>query len=205
MEEAGLVLVGQSCLKAALDRAWGEPTARERMLRVVLEEVERWESWREQQQRLATQAPPLQEMMGTPGQLVAQDTEPDPEGEPGGRHITKHVASDRRLSIEDQEMRYGRKSSAKTFNGFKEHFLLDLDSTVTREVVVCPANEAEYEAVERLAAELERAPGLLQLDIDLGYMASPRMLPSVGASRTASPLQGRPQESVEWPSSRHGQ
>ena len=33
--------LGYSSLKAALDRAWGEPTARERMLRVVLEEVER--------------------------------------------------------------------------------------------------------------------------------------------------------------------
>ena len=30
-------------------------------------------------------------------------------------------------------MRHGRKSSAKTFNGFKEHFAVDLDSTVTRE------------------------------------------------------------------------
>jgi len=89
MEEAGPGLVGQSSLKAALDHAWGEPTARERMLRVVLEEVERWKSWREQQQRLATQAPPLQEMMDTLGQHVAQDTEPDSEGEPGGRHITK--------------------------------------------------------------------------------------------------------------------
>jgi hypothetical protein len=71
MEEAGPVLVGQSSLNAALDRAWGEPTARECTLRVVLEEVERWKSWREQQQRLATQAPPLQEMMGTLGQRVA--------------------------------------------------------------------------------------------------------------------------------------
>jgi len=72
-------------------------------------------------------------------------------------------------------MRHGRKSSAKTFNGFKEHFAVDLDSTVTREVVVRPAHEPEHEAVELLAEELEKAPGLLQLDIDLGYMASPRI------------------------------
>jgi len=89
MEAVGLVLVGQSSLKAALDHACGEPTAKECMLRVVLEEVERWKSWREQQQRFATQAPPLQTMMDTLGQRVAQDTEPDSEGEPGGRHITK--------------------------------------------------------------------------------------------------------------------
>ncbi|HSF33265.1 MAG TPA: hypothetical protein VLK82_22705, partial [Candidatus Tectomicrobia bacterium] len=59
---------------------------------------------------------------------------------------------------------------------FKEHFLLDLDSKVTREVVVCPANEPEYVAVELLAQEVEKAPGLRQLDIDLGDMASPRIV-----------------------------
>src|SRR4030095_644938 len=72
-------------------------------------------------------------------------------------------------------MRHGRKSRAKTFNGFKEHFVLDLDSHVTREVVVRPANEPEHEAVELLAETLEQGLGLLQLDIDLGYMASPRI------------------------------
>src|ERR1044071_10322538 len=41
------------------------------------------------------------------------------------------------------------------FNGFKEHFVLDLDSQVTREVVVRPANEPEHEAMELLAEMLE--------------------------------------------------
>ena len=74
-------------------------------------------------------------------------------------------------------MRHGRKSSSKTFNGFKEHFAVALDSKVTREVVVRPANEPEHAAVELLADTLEQTPGLLQLDIDLGYMASPRIAP----------------------------
>jgi len=113
--------------------------------------------------------------MDTITQIATQDTEPDPEGGPGGKRIKKHVAPDRRISIEDADMRHGRKSSAKTFNGFKEHFVLDLDSQVTREVVVRPANEPEHEVVALLADVLEQKPGLLQLDIDLGYMASPRI------------------------------
>lgn len=117
----------------------------------------------------------MQTVLETIEQIVGQDTEPDPEGGPGARRIKKHVAPDRRISIEDADMRHGRKSSAKTFNGFKEHIALDLDSTVTREVVVCPANHPEHEAVELLAAELEQGAGLFQLDIDLGYMASPRI------------------------------
>ena len=56
--EAGLVLVGHSSLKAALDLDWGEPKAREQALRLVLEEVERWKSWLEQHQRLCGGASP---------------------------------------------------------------------------------------------------------------------------------------------------
>jgi hypothetical protein len=174
MADAGLELVGQSSLKAALDLDWGAPTARASALRLVLAEVERWKNWLEQQ-RLAAQASPMQEVLETIEQIVAQDTEPDPEGGPGARRIKQHVAPDRRISIEDADMRHGRKSSAKTFNGFKEHIALDLDSQVTREVVVCPANQPEHEAVELLAEVLEQGPGLFQLDIDLGYMASPQM------------------------------
>ena len=174
-EEAGLVLVGHSSLKAALDLDWGQPKAREQALRLVLEEVDRWKKWLEQHQRLVEEVPPLQDVMDTIAQIGTQNTEPDPDGGPGGTRIKKYVAPDRRISIEDADMRHGRKSSAKTFNGFKEHFVLDLDSHVTREVVVRPANEPEHAAVELLVETLEQPPGLLQLDIDLGYMASPRM------------------------------
>lgn len=175
LEEAGLVLVGHSSLKAALDLDWGQPKAREQALRLVLEEVGRWKTWLEQHQRLSADMPPLKDVMDTITQITTQDTEPDPEGGPGSKCIKKHVAPDRRISIEDADMRHGRKSSAKTFNGFKEHFVLDLDSHVTREVVVRPANEPEHEAVALLADVLEHKLGLLQLDIDLGYMASPRI------------------------------
>ena len=174
-EEASLLLGGPSSLKAALDLDWGQPKAREQALRVVLEEVERWKTWLEQHQRLSADAPPMKEIMDTIAQMVPQDTEPDPEGGPGHTRIKQHVAPDRRISIEDADMRHGRKSSAKTFNGFKEHFVLDLDSHVTREVVVRPANEPEHAVVALVADVLEPKPGLLQLDIDLGYMASPRM------------------------------
>ena len=175
VEDAGLTLLGHSSLKAALDRDWGEPSARERALGLVLEEVGRWQRWLAQPHPLATQASPIKEVMETIAQISTQDTEPDPDGEPGGRCIKQHVAPDRRISIEDKDIRHGRTSSAQTFNGFKEHLAVDLDSTVTREVVVRPANEPEHAVVEWLAEALEKAPGLLQLDVDLGSMASPRM------------------------------
>ena len=175
LEEAGLVLVGHSSLKAALDLDWGQPQARAQALHMGLAEVERWTKWLERHQRLVEDVPPLQDVMDTIAQIGTQDTEPDPEGGPGGTRIKKQVAQERRISIEDADMRHGRKRSAKTCNGFQEHFVLDLDSHVTREVVVRPANEPEHAAVELLVETLEKPPGLRQLDIDLGYMASPHM------------------------------
>src|SRR6266446_4499307 len=80
-EAAGLTLVGHSSLKAALDLDWGEPSARARALGLVLEEVARWQYWLEQQ-TLAAQKPPLKEVMETMTQIIAQDTEADPEGGP---------------------------------------------------------------------------------------------------------------------------
>src|SRR5215471_14707943 len=77
VEDAGLTLVGHSSLKAALDLDWGEPRARSRALGLVLEEVARWQRWLEQQQTLAAEQPPLQEVMETITQILTQDTEPD--------------------------------------------------------------------------------------------------------------------------------
>jgi hypothetical protein len=132
--DAGLVLVGQRSLKAALDLDWGKPTAREHALRLVLAEVERWHSWLTQQQHLSVHEPPLQEVLDTIAQIVTQDTAPDPTGGPGARRIKRQVAPDRRISIEEKAMRHGRKSSAKTFHGFKEHFAVDLASILSQRI-----------------------------------------------------------------------
>ena len=83
LEEAGLVLVGHSSLKAALDLDWGQPKAREQALRLVLADVERWKTWLAQHQRLMAEGAPLQDVMDTIAQIVTQDTEPDPDGGPG--------------------------------------------------------------------------------------------------------------------------
>src|SRR5262249_25765950 len=168
MEAAGLTLVGHSSLQAGLALDWGEPRARARALGLGLDEGARWPQWLEQQHPLAAQAPPLKEVMDTLTQIITPDTAPEPDGGPGGRRLTPHVAPDRRIASEDPAMRHGRKSSAKTFHGFKEHVVGDLESQVIRAVVVRPAHEPEHAAVARLAETLAHAPGLRQLAIDLG-------------------------------------
>jgi Transposase DDE domain len=177
LEEGGLTWVGHRRLQAALDLNGGEPRAQEQALRLVREEVDRWPRWREQHQRLPAPPSPLREVREPRVQMGEPAPAPAPAGGPGGRRIKPPGGPDRRLSIEDQAMRHGRKSRAKTCHGFKAPLVLALDRRVTREVVVRPAHEPADAVVEWGAAAREQGQGLLPLDLDLGDMARPRLGP----------------------------
>jgi hypothetical protein len=101
--------------------------------------------------------------------LVAQDTEPDPPR--GGHKITDGVAHDRVISLGDSEMRHGRKSRTKRFDGYKRHIAI-VDRVIVATAVE-PANVREYEPAERLLKAVERHGVIETLDIDRGYLASP--------------------------------
>ena len=62
--------------------------------------------------------------METITQMIAQETEPDPGGGPGGRRLTQHVAPDRRISIEDKAMRHGAKAVQKPSTDIEQVALL---------------------------------------------------------------------------------
>ncbi len=167
LKEAGLLLMGHSSLKAALDLDWGQPQAKAKALNQLLEELERWKGWMESQKDTFVGSEKLQKALEVIDEIVEQDTEPAPSGE--GRVITKGTAKGRRVSIEDGEMAHGRKSKSKRFEGFKQHFLVAEDSKVIREVVVKPANKPENEVIPLFSEEMEKGPGLESVRIDLGY------------------------------------
>jgi IS5 family transposase len=76
--------------------------------------------------------------------------------------------------VEDEEMRHGRKSQSKRFNGFKQHIATDLETELILACSVTPANRPEAEAAPVLQKELERqGVRIEQLHIDRGYITSP--------------------------------
>jgi hypothetical protein len=85
--------------------------------------------------------------------------------------IREGVAPDRRVSVEDKEMRHGRKSKSKRFNGYKRHIATDLDSGLILSRAITPANRPEDEAAPGLAGDIEKQ-GLEigTLFIDRGYV-----------------------------------
>ena len=73
--------------------------------------------------------------------------------------LRKGVAKDRRISIEDAQMRHGRKSRSVRVDGYKRHVLRDLDTGLIRAVGMTPANAAEATVTEAIAADLARSAG----------------------------------------------
>ena len=89
----------------------------------------------------------------------------------GTMQIRTGVAKDRRVSIEDPEMRHGRKSKSKRFNGYKEHLAADLTTGLILACAVTPANVPEEEAASDLKNDIDRQRASIgELLIDRGYL-----------------------------------
>lgn len=103
-------------------------------------------------------------------QVKEQDVQVD---EKGKASLIKGVAKDRRISVEDGQMRHRRKSRSVLVNGYKRHVLHDLDTNLIRAVGITPANVPEASVTEAISEDLERQEvSLKELHIDRAYLSS---------------------------------
>ena len=167
--QAGGEMVASSSLKAALDLNWDDLNARTEALVKILETLNQVETWVAQQKMTEEKvSEPVQESLKTARQIEQQDVEVTEVGDP---KLKKGVAKDRRISIEDPNMRHGRKSKTFKFDGYKRHLLKDLDSGLVRAVGVTPANAPEASVSKEIAFDLEEQEVILtELHIDRGYL-----------------------------------
>ncbi|GHO54455.1 IS1182 family transposase [Ktedonobacter robiniae] len=167
-QEAGAEMVCGSSLKAELDRDWDQPGQREEALGMVLRVLQAMETW-------VQTLPQEEEELAQPSleiaqRIQAQDIAYDEDGKAS---LIKGVAKDRRISIEDAEMRHGRKSRSVRVDGYKRHVLHDLDTGLIRAVGITPANVAEASVTKEIDADLElQGVRLTELHIDRGYLSS---------------------------------
>src|SRR6266487_2837379 len=167
--ESGASLVGGSSLKAALDRDWDDPGERAEALGVVLAVLTTVERWLETKPE-GSEEPAVQRSLTAAHQVKQQDVQIT---EAGAVELRKGVAKDRRISIEDAQMRHGRKSRRVRVDGYKRHILRDLDTGLVRAVGITPANVAEATVTEAIAADLRSQQATLdELHIARAYMSS---------------------------------
>lgn len=156
-------------IKAGLDIDWSDAKQKMTAIEIVERQVSSLQCWVERHLD-DTVGEPLRPYVEALVQVKQQDLE---ESEQGVR-IRQGVAPDRRVSIEDAEMRHGRKSKSKRFNGYKEHIARDLDSPAIVACAVTAANVAEEEGARPIADAIKRQGwSIAELHIDRAYVNSP--------------------------------
>jgi len=167
--DADAAVLGVSSLKAALDADWDDPATLPWALGLVLDALGTVEAYVAQQPASVAQQG-AQAAVAVAAQVVAQDVERDAGGQP---QLRRGVAPERRISVEDGQMRHGRKTASQLVDGYKRHVGRDLDSRLVRAVGLTGANAPEASVTPALAADLARQPGwLAELHIDRAYLAS---------------------------------
>lgn len=169
---AGAPLLLANSIKAGLDIDWNDADAKEDALNrlwVQLEKLRAWvQRWRPEDMNV--EQTPLSRYVEALEQVGHQDV----EKAPGGRvQLHQGVAGDRRVSIEDADMRHGRKSKSKRFDGYKQHVSTHVDAELVLACAVTPANRPEDEAAPELRADMARigfSPD--ELLIDRAYINS---------------------------------
>jgi IS5 family transposase len=163
--QAGVPQLAASSLKAALDADWDDLAARDHAVAEVLGLLDRVDAF------VAGQAgdEAAAAVVATARQVRDQDidlTGPAPA-------LRRGVAKDRRISVEDAEMRHGRKSRSVLSGGYKRHVIRDLDTGLVPAVGITPANAPEASVAGDVVADLEAAGWhLSELHIDRAYLSS---------------------------------
>lgn len=167
--DIGVDIVASSSLKAALDLNWDDPDQKILALGIVLDALERFETF-VQAQPENIEHPQVRLALETARLIEAQDVEVDSNGE---IKLLNGVAKERRISIEDEEMRHGRKSKSQRFDGYKRHVLRDLDNGLVRAVGITRANIPEASVGDAIAFDLKsQKVKLVELHIDRAYLSS---------------------------------
>ena len=90
------------------------------------------------------------------GQLLLQDVELREDGPA----LKDGVSRDRIPSVHDPEMRHGRKSSSKRFDGHKAAVVVDTDSQLITAVDILPGNASDNTGVLELVEQSEENTGI---------------------------------------------
>jgi transposase len=151
--------VGQTSLKGTAEIDWSDANERRRFLAEIVADADRL---LEQARAVRTgleagsaAETALVEAAGLLSRVLVQDIERREDG-PAVKH---GVAKDRLLSVHDPEMRHGRKSASKRFDGHKAAVAVDTDEPIITAVTVLAGNAPDAEGALELVEQIEANTG----------------------------------------------
>ncbi len=129
--------------------------------------------------------------------VIEQNLESDGES---GLRVARRVAADRLISLTDSQARHGRKSSSKTFNGFKLHLLGDAISGLIVSLTVTAGNVHDSQPAHRLIRRAKTLCDSIKLVLaDTAYGGvelRTRVEKCTGVKMLAPPIQSTPRREL---------
>jgi hypothetical protein len=153
-EKQGLSRYFGSSLKGEAGIDWDDKGQREQLLTEIVQDGRRLLSRAEEiEKQHPAQAEAIAAAVALLLRLITQDVEEKPGG---GLQVKSGTAKDRVLSVHDPEMRHGRKSASKRFNGHKAAVAVETESQLITGVEVLAGNAGDQEKALELVQQSER-------------------------------------------------
>ena len=153
-EKAGVHRYFGSSLKGEAAIDWNDKAQRDQLLTEVVQDGRLLLSLAEKaQQEHPEHAAAIHTATALLERLIRQDVEEKPGG---GCQVKQGTATDRLISVHDPEMRHGRKSASKRFNGHKAAVAVEMESQLICGVEVLSGNAGDQENALALVHQSER-------------------------------------------------
>src|SRR5215213_5867958 len=144
-----------SSLKGEANIDWDDPEARQVFLEGVVADADRLLMVvREAMEKLPADEPLRQRLHEAAG-LLARLLMQDIERREDGTRLKQGVSSDRIVSVHDPEMRHGRKSARRRFDGHKAAIAVDPESQLITAADVLAGNAPDHEQALQLVEQAE--------------------------------------------------
>jgi hypothetical protein len=138
--------------EAAID--WDDESQRDQLLTEIVQDSRRLLRLAEKaRQEHPEHADAIQSDAALLERLILQDVEEKPGG---GCQVKEGTEKDRLISVHDPEMRHGRKSASKRFNGHKAAVAVEMESQLICGVEVLAGNAGDQEKALELVHQSER-------------------------------------------------
>jgi transposase len=151
--------VTDASLKGEAEIDWSNAGERRQFLKEIVADADRLlELVRTAREQLEAESPEdvaLAEAAGLLARVLVQDIERKADGP----SLHDGVAEDRMPSVHDPEMRHGRKSKSKRFDGHKADVAVDTDSQLITAVGILDGNAPDAEQAMERIKETEAATG----------------------------------------------
>ena len=146
---------GTTSLKGEADIDWADAAARQTFLQGIVADADRLLEMARQTLLAHEAQSAAHQKVTEAAELLEQLLLQDIKRMPDGASIKDGVSRDRIVSVHDPEMRHGRKSKAKRFDGHKGAVAVDPESQLITAVTVLAGNAPDNEQALKLVEQTE--------------------------------------------------